>query len=133
MQENDSGIKEVTRGGQLTLHSLRMFGQVIKSVLWGTVLIWFIIFYWLFSGRTTDYDLYIVGQYIEAEMKIVVHDTRVKHVVKDPDGLAVELKAIDFVHSTKVKQYLEKCKKAFWSSFLQSVLVALFVLGFLMF
>ena len=124
MQAESSSFRDVTRGGQIVMHSMRMFGQVVKYALICSLIIFLLTFYGLFSCRATDYDTYIFREVIEAELRLVVHDNRIKQVIKQPNGGRIEIRAIDFVNSSKTKYHLKKCQKAFWSSLWQSLLIA---------
>src|SRR5271163_4761114 len=110
MKKPSSGLRDFTRGGQIFTHSLHMFWQVLRGGLMLALLIFLISLYVLVSKRLSEYDCYIFGQSIEAEMRLVIHDQRIKHRVRNPDNSVVELRAVDFINSPKTRFHVNKCK-----------------------
>lgn len=125
MKKPSSDFRDFTRGGQIFTHSVLMFWQVTR----GGLIIAFILFccclYGLMSYKASDYDGYIFWQSLEAKAKLVVHDNRVRHQIRNKDSSTVELKAIDFINSPKTKKHVLKYKQAFWGSCFYAALITL--------
>ena len=87
MKKNDDfGFKDVTRGGQMLMHSLRMFGQVMWSLLAGVLIIFVLCFIWRFSAKVNAYDFWLAVDYMECRLKLSVHDNHVLHSIKIRTG-----------------------------------------------
>jgi type IV conjugative transfer system coupling protein TraD len=129
MQQTHSFFRDFTRGGQIFTHSLVMFWQVFRSGLIVAAILFCVGLYGLIEHRTSDYDWYIYRQTLNAELRIMVHDKRITHTLRNPDGSSITLKALDFVHSPKTLFHVHKCKKVFWASLWQSGLTSLGVLA----
>jgi len=64
MMNQSSDIKNYTRGGQITLHNLRMFIQITNKVTLMAFIIFLICFIAVAWFFTTDYEWYIANQYL---------------------------------------------------------------------
>jgi type IV conjugative transfer system coupling protein TraD len=129
MSNNSSNFRNFTRGGQITLHSIRMFWQVLRYGIIIATLLFGAIFYWRFNVLATSYDCYAFNEYIDAKIKVFLHGDKVKHLVKDPSGFRMELRAIDFVRSPNATFHLKKCFSAFWTALWQASGTAFGFLG----
>jgi type IV conjugative transfer system coupling protein TraD len=129
VNNNSSGFRDFTRGGQIFTHALLMLWQVFRGGLIVAFIVFCSCFYGFISNRATSYDWYIYGQTIVVELRLMVHDHRVMHTIHNPDNSRVNIRAVDFIHCSKTRFHVDKCKKAFWSSLWQSGLISLSVLA----
>lgn len=66
-------MSDFVSGGQITMHSIRMFGQVMQKLYLGAVIGFVVIsMYWFFES-TTAYDRHMLRSWLEAEVKINMH------------------------------------------------------------
>ncbi len=124
----NSNFKDFTSGGQITMHSVRMFGQAVRSVLLfcGSILITLLIIFTIV--RTKPYDRYILSEYIEAQMKIIFQGSNVIHNVKNPNGLTSDLYADQFIQHPATLNSLKNCLRGFLSALRIAILGSLFAL-----
>ena len=128
MLSNISSFKDFTRGGQTTLHFIRMFYQVFKYGISLGMFIFFSAFGWTLYSKTTAYDWYLLNEYVDANLKVLIHDNKVKHVVKDEKGVVYKVRAIDFINSPKSNYYVKRWGKLFWLSVKRSIISSASVL-----
>lgn len=113
MSAKASTFKDFTRGGQITMHALRMFGQATRYVIIFTIIMTVAIFIWIFSLKTSEYDRYVLYEYFEAEIKIGIHGNKATHTVKNSNGRSVELYAAHFIKHPKTQLCLTRCYQGF--------------------
>lgn len=110
MQNHSSSFKNFTRGGQTTLHFIRMFWQVLRYGLLWVMLVVVLVFGWNFYSKTTKYDFYLMNEYFDANLKAFFHGERAIHEVKNKNGSVVRMRAMDFVNHPGTQRYLSKWK-----------------------
>lgn len=137
--EQSSRLRDITRGGQILIHSFRMFGQVLKTALMCSLGLFIALFIWLASQKTTEYERYILGQTIEAHLKVMLNE-EAYNVVKNPKGVHpphVQINSAQFLQMPLAIRYVDHCLEGFfWAfkwSFGLSILSLVFVLWFLMY
>ena len=125
--ENTSKVRDFTRGGQITMHAIRMFGQASKYIILLTGFCFVLLFVLFATLKTTSYDRYVLCQVIEAEIKIGIHDDKAIHQIKTPNGYVVELPATRFVAHPNTTLSIKRCFHGFtvalWLSFILSLLM----------
>lgn len=125
-----SVFKDFTRGGQITMHSLRMFAQAMRYILLLAISIWLALFIIFVMMKTNSYDRYIISEYVQAQIKIAMQDHDVTHDIKTPHGHLIKLKAIDFVRHPKSLKSLERLLQGVDFALLYSITISMFfVLG----
>ena len=129
MNNKNSSFRNFTHGGQITVHSIRMFWQVLRYGVMISLILLAGIFYWRFDTLATDYDVYAFNEYIDAKIKLFLHGPKVKHQLKEPSGRRVDMPAVAFVSSRQAKMYVNNTIHAFWTGLWQSMLTALTFLG----
>lgn len=98
-----SEFKDFTRGGQITLHNIRMYLQIIDKVLWIVGSIFLLILWASFDFLTTSYQQYVSGEYVWSLMAIFINPDATDKFIQ-PNGLQTLVKCRDIVHSPLVKQ-----------------------------
>ena len=99
-------FRDLTRGGQITMHAIRMFGQVLRRlILWGSLLYIIVAGYYVYK-KTIKYQWYLLGSYNIALLKLGLIGNAAKHTVTDPDGKVVIISAKQFVNNPFLKQQL---------------------------
>lgn len=110
-----------TRGGQVTMHSLRMFGQVSKRlILIGSVI------YLLAIGsniyrKTTNYQWYLLGSYSCAQIEQALQGNRAVHTVKELNGKTVKMPAKQFINNKFLHQQLTVFYDAIYDGLISSL------------
>ncbi len=86
-----SGFKDFTRGGQTSMHAIRMFIQSMRYI----IILSFIVFAFVFAGiislKTNSYDRYIGLQYLKAKAELIVGDDKTPFYFKSSTGRKVVL------------------------------------------
>lgn len=101
MNKSTHSTKNFTRGGQTTLHNIRMFFQIMDKVSWVALvtLIFVIITYAYFS--TTAYERYVVSEYLWSFI-VPIFNPHITTSFVEPNGVSTFVKYTDINHSTKV-------------------------------
>lgn len=87
MSLHESGLGDVTRGGQTTLHFFRMFGQVFKKFVGVLLIVYSMLTITLFFQQTDSYERYLGARYISTFLGYRVLDNGDKAVpIMMPDG-----------------------------------------------
>ncbi|MBP6103532.1 MAG: type IV conjugative transfer system coupling protein TraD [Gammaproteobacteria bacterium] len=126
-----SPFRDLTRGGQITLHSLHMLFQVLRYGMLITVLVFLSAFCWFYSKKTTSYDRSMLMHSMGAELKIMM-DAQSMVQIPNPNGSVVALPAKAFLHSPKLQLHLQRCQQGFWGALEQSLMVSLCALALLL-
>jgi type IV conjugative transfer system coupling protein TraD len=127
-------FKHFTRGGQTTMHAVRMFGQVSKKIILLALLLYMIVTSWYVCQKTTKYQWYLLGNYAEALLELGFQGEQAVHSVKELTGEVVNMPASEFINNNFLKQQLNNFYTAINSALLSSVkaaglfLVALIIL-----
>lgn len=129
-----SSIKDFTRGGQMTMHSIRMFGQATRYllVLSGCLFLGLLLFF--SSIKTTEYDRYVLSEYLSAHIKRMIHDDKVLHSIKTPQGQVVTIPASQFIKHRNTAGSIRRCfqglSTALWLALFCSFLTLLSAMYF---
>lgn len=86
-----SGLKDFTRGGQTTMHAIRMFIQSIRYIVMLALVVFAVIFVGLIVIKTSSYDRYIGIQYFRVKAELIVSNDKAPFHFKAPDGRIVVL------------------------------------------
>lgn len=85
MSDNNK-TKQFIRGGQITLHNFRMFGQVMKIVC-AVSLVALLSFNFVWYKYTNDrYEQYLFESYIKANAKVTIFDDKSMQLFITPEG-----------------------------------------------
>jgi len=89
--QGQNSLRSFVRGGQTTIHSLRMFGQVIRvvaGVYFFTVAV--VVGVWLW-GWTEPYERYLAYKFYEAEFFVLAGASETKELwIEFPEGEPVK-------------------------------------------
>lgn len=66
---DSSKFRDFTRGGQTTIHGIRMFFQVLRHGIWISCWVFALSFTGLFFSKTTSFNRYAVFKGVEAEIR----------------------------------------------------------------
>ena len=124
-------FRDLTRGGQITLHSLHMLFQVLRYGVLMTLVVFVCCFGWLYSKKTTAYDRSMLLYYVSAECKSMI-DPRSIIEIPNVSGSVATLSAQEFLKSPQLRVRLERCEQGFWSALQQSLIASFCALVFLL-
>jgi type IV conjugative transfer system coupling protein TraD len=98
-----SDVKNYTRGGQITLHNIRMFLQITNKVILVAAVIFLLI-----SGLThyttlSDYEGYVLSEYLWGQTLPLLNNNASTDFIK-PNGNKVRAKYADILESPLVKR-----------------------------
>jgi hypothetical protein len=62
MSNQSTDAKHFTRGGQITLHNIRMYAQIMDKVVLSAALVFLLVTAALGYIFTSDYERYVFGQ-----------------------------------------------------------------------
>jgi type IV conjugative transfer system coupling protein TraD len=115
-------VKNFTRGGQITLHNLRMFFQIMDKVTWISAAFFLIATLGTSWIITTEYERYVGGEYAwSMAMQILNPDATTQFI--QPNGKITTVKYSDVHDSPLVNDIIRKdCLKL-----IRALLIGLFV------
>lgn len=98
-----SEFKDFTRGGQITLHNIRMYLQIIDKVLWIMLFVFVMVLATSLYFMITPYQLYVSGEYIWSLVALLINPEATDKFIQ-PSGAHTLVRVRDIVHSPLVKQ-----------------------------
>lgn len=105
-KENESSIKNFTRGGQTFMHSFRMIQQIADRVLIAGLMVYlFCLGAWIYVA-TTAYTRYLIYQWAYAQFN-VIFNAQAHQFVLDPQGHGGEVYSQHILQSTVITQLLQ--------------------------
>ncbi len=110
-------IKNFTRGGQITLHNIRMFFQVMDKVTWISAAVFLGVT--LSIGRivTTDYERYVLSEYVWSSIMPILNPTSTTQFIQ-PNGATTTVNYSDIYDAPLVKEIVQhSCMKLIRSIF----------------
>lgn len=120
-----SSLKDFTSGGQLTMHSVRMFGQAARSVFWIVVILFILLWGMCFFLNTKAFDRYLVFESLDAYRKGILRGKRATHWLLDENQQPIEVVARDLIKHPRTRISLEACFKSFKVGALQALFLSL--------
>lgn len=115
MSTQSSDTKNFTRGGQITLHNLRMFTQVMDKVMLSAGLVFLLVTSIMAWGLTSEYERYFFGQYVWANTLPII-DSNASTQFIQPNGNKMIVKYTDIAHSDLAKAVMKNVsRKALFS------------------
>jgi len=132
--ETPTPLRDLTRGGQTFMHSLRMFMQVFRYGFFSALLLFLCLIIILTHFKTTPYSRYLFCEYLEAEAKMVFNESAYTHI-KNPKGVylpEVTLPSKQFIKASATQYHLKQCIDGLawaiqWSAILSASAFALFL------
>lgn len=103
-------VKNFTRGGQVTLHNIRMFIQIMDKVTLFAGIIFISVFVLSAWILTSEYERYVFGQYLWAKILPIFNPT-VKVRFIQPDGSVSLVKYLDIVNSTLIHGIIKRISR----------------------
>lgn len=130
MSLNNTAQKESTknfiRGGQITLHNLRMFNQIASRVfLIGIGVLFLFIIGWFFL-RTTVYERYIFMQWIWGHLYTIFDGDHATQKIIQPNGQSSLVYSKALLSSSLMQAYLSKIQSVLISGFLICLTLCVF-------
>lgn len=101
-----SEIKNYTRGGQITLHNIRMFVQITQKVCLASIIVFCIVtsfFSWL---TFSDYEFYVAGEYAWSTFIPTFNESAGTKFI-EPNGEKITVKYSDINASSLVKKIIQ--------------------------
>jgi hypothetical protein len=96
-------MKHYTRGGQITLHNMRMFIQIRNKVTVVTAIIFFLVAGSIAWFTISDYERYVGGKYLWSTV-IPLLDEKAQTDFIQPNGEKIKVKFTDINEATLVKK-----------------------------
>jgi len=123
-------LKNFTRGGQTTMHAIRMFGQVSKRLILLSFLLYTVVGGVYIQQKTNKYQWYLLGNYGQALLSIAIQGDKAIHQVKEPTGTVITMAANKFIRHRFLLQQLNNFSIAIQYVLVTSLKAAgLFLIG----
>lgn len=105
MQNQESDLRNFTRGGQIFLHNFRMVKQIIYRVLVFCAILYFILlFTWIF-WNISIYELYLCGEWLGAKFISLIKPDALE-TIRQPDGSMVQVYSYQIVNSPLINEII---------------------------
>lgn len=124
-------MKNFTRGGQITLHNIRMFFQVMDKVVLLAAVVCLTVAGTCAWKSTSEYERYVLGQYMWAAT-IPILDDHVTTRFIQPDGTKIEVKYTDIANAALVKDIVKHTSRKILISLIAGIfsgILTLFLLS----
>ena len=126
--DKKSSFLNYTRGGQITLHNLRMFYQITQKVFFTGMLFFLALFSFFCFLSLSKYQLYLLSEYFWGKLLPLIDSSVISHFVL-PSGKIVTipyktLNASPFMHNAINLIYLILIKNLLWTAFITFVLIS---------
>lgn len=122
--QNQTAIRNFTRGGQILLHNFRMIKQVFDRVLVFCVVVFLAVSVSLVWFRTSDYQRYLAEQLCYAKF-MDFFDSDSKQKVIDNNGEIVEVYSKQVINSPYVQSTLKHISKVIVTGIFFGIIVTL--------
>jgi type IV conjugative transfer system coupling protein TraD len=129
MKHSNSDMKNFTRGGQITLHNIRMAFQVIDKVIILTGFIFILVSGAIAWEYTTPYERYVFGEYLWANTEILFNDQAATQFVQ-PKGEKSRVKYTDIAASPAVRTFVKHTSQKLLYSIVVGLVAGMLVLAF---
>jgi len=121
MSNQSSDVKNFTRGGQITLHNMRMFIQIMDKVMLLSALVFLLVTGGMLFKLTTEYERYVFGQYIWANTLPIIDQHAATQFIQ-PDGSKITVKYTQIAHADFVNEIVRQVSR----KSILSIIVGLF-------
>lgn len=101
----NSEFKDFTRGGQITLHNIRMYLQIIDKVLWIVGSIFVVLLILALYVLTTPYQRYVSGEYMASLAALILNPDGTDYFIQ-PSGMKTLVKYSDVAHAPLIKKII---------------------------
>lgn len=127
-QPND--LKNFTRGGQITLHNLRMFTQIMDKVVLISGFIFLFITILTTWNLTTEYERYVFSEYLWAKTLPIIDNQATTQFIQ-PNGTVTTVKLVDITKSELVNNIVRNTSRKIILSIILGLIVGMTTLGFI--
>ncbi len=110
MNNTSMDQKNFTRGGQITLHNLRMYAQIMDKVVVGAVLVFLVVTLFMMWALTSSYQRYVIGQYSSATLFSII-DEKGYTTFLEPSGEEKRVTYRDITQSVIIKNLVKKASR----------------------
>lgn len=122
-------LKDFTRGGQTTMHGIRMFLQSIRYIVMLSVFCSLVIFTATFFANTTSYERYLGVQYLEATIKSGFSEPSENFRFKSNQGRTVQMPLNTFIEHPATEKMLGNINQAYSKGLIYGLFFMLFVVA----
>jgi type IV conjugative transfer system coupling protein TraD len=98
-------VKNFTRGGQITLHNIRMFFQIMDKVTWISAAVFLAVTLSIGWNVTTAYERYIFDEYLWSATMPMLNPTAATQFIQ-PNGSVMTVKYSDINEAPLVKEII---------------------------
>lgn len=127
MNNQSSEVKNFTRGGQITLHNIRMFIQIMDKVALFAGLIFLTVTLIMTWKTTSEYERYVFGQYLWANTIPILDDNASTQFIQ-PSGVKTAIKYTDIANALLVKDIVKRVSRKILISAIVGLLSGMFTL-----
>ncbi|MHB1948311.1 MAG: type IV conjugative transfer system coupling protein TraD [Gammaproteobacteria bacterium] len=103
----DKNIKNFTRGGQVTLHNIRMFLQIMDKVSWIAAGVFLIVTLSISFIQISDYERYVLGEYTWSNVTPILNPGAKTEFIQ-PNGIKNLVKYSDIQASPLMKEIIRQ-------------------------
>lgn len=105
--DNQTALRNFTRGGQIFLHNFRMIKQVFDRLIGICLFLFLAVSFMIFWFKTTDYQRYLTEEWFYAEVTNFM-DSHTKQKIIDKNGEKVEVYSSQIIEAPFVKETLRE-------------------------
>ncbi len=128
MSNQPNDIKNFTRGGQITLHNLRMYIQIMDKVVLAAAVVFLSITTLITWNLTTEYERYVFGEYLWSKTLPII-DNQATTQFTQPNGVVTSVKLIDIAESELVNNIVRNFSRKFILSAIIGLIAGMISLG----
>ena len=110
MNNQSTDAKHFTRGGQITLHNLRMYAQIMDKVVLLAVLVFLLTTGGMTWILTSAYERYVCGQYVWG-ITLPIFDQHASTQFIQPNGEKMTVRYKDLAHANLVKEVVSQVSR----------------------
>lgn len=126
---HESSLADFTRGGQTTLHFLRMLGQVIRKFMGAIALLYLAMTIATFLVKTTEYERYLGFRYAVTYLSVELWDTGPNPVdIRMPNGAMQRTT----MHALYVSPVMRDNANRLMTAWLMSMAISMAIAGFIL-
>lgn len=126
--KNNLNTKHFTRGGQVTLHNIRMWIQISNKILLCGLIIFILVSGILIWINVSPYHRYIFSEYLWSQALSFLPDVKIK--LTEPNGHITKMRYADFAQLNIVKTIVQQvCIQLFYAAVIGGVAAFSTMLG----
>lgn len=125
---HNSAVGDFTRGGQVTIHFLRMIGQVFQKFGLASVMLYGFVTMGFWFGKTTEHERYLGTRYVMATAGVWLGNGANVTDIRLENGRVIKASISSLATSPKMRQNARGLAGAWLKSMGQSVFVAGFLI-----